>query len=126
MIFMMTMFDVKVASFQEAGIEALKLAKGLLNGEIERTPYSVAKFSLLAGYPDVEVFAHASDDDPFNNEEEYEEENIYYYLNETGDVIRVTFEELERLSKAIIKFEVDICVNISDSEKEEYEALIKD
>lgn len=40
------------------------------------TPYSVAKFNVLAGYPDVEVFAHSLDDDPFINEGEYEG-NIY-------------------------------------------------
>ena len=122
---MMTMFDIKVGSPQEAGLEAVKLAKGLLNGEIDMTPYSVAKFNVLAGYPDVEVFAHALDDDPFIDEGEYEG-NIYYYLYETGDVIRVTFEELERLMKVLIKYEVDRGLYISDSEKEEYKALIKD
>ncbi len=122
---MMTMFDIKVGSPQEAGLEAVKLAKGLLNEEIEMTPYYVAKFNVLAGYPNVEVFAHTDADDPFIDEGEYEE-NIYYYLNETGDVIRVILEELERLLIAIIKFEIDIGVNICDSEKEEYEALIKE
>jgi len=116
---------MKAGSFQEAGIEAVKLAKGLLNEEIEMTPYSVAKFNILAGYPNVEVFAHASeDDDPFIDEGEYEE-NIYYYLYETGDVIRVTYEELKRLMKVVIKYELDRG-HISDSEKEEYKELIKD
>lgn len=88
------------------------------------TPYSVAKFNVLAGYPDVEVFAHSLDDDPFINEGEYEG-NIYQYSYETRDVIRVTFEELQRLMKVVIEYEIDRG-NISDSEKEEYKKLIKD
>ncbi len=45
---------------------------------------------------------------------------------ETGYVIRVTFEELERLMKTVIECEIDRGLYISDSEKEEYKALIED
>lgn len=122
---MMTTFTLEVKSPREAGIEAVRLAKGLLTREIKVTPYIVAKFNALAGYPNVEIFAHSTDnDDPFNTEEDYKE-NIYYYLYETGTVIRVTFQELERLIKIVIENELERGLYISENERDEYEALFR-
>jgi len=121
----MITFDIEIDDFEQADIESLKLAKGILEEKIEVTPFTVAKFTYLYGYPEVEVFAHSFDEeDPFDDESEYEE-NIYYFIYETGDIIRVDYEVLEEMMKEAIKFELGRGLYISESEKEEYERLVE-
>jgi hypothetical protein len=116
---------LKIKDIREANIEALRLAKDILTDKVEITPYIVAEFTALSGFNDVEVFIRTAEreDDPFNNDSDYDyEENIYYYLYETGYIIRVTFEEFERLLKRYVEVEIDVF----DNEKEELRGLIKD
>lgn len=84
-------------------------------------------FTALSEFNDLEVFIRTSESEknPFNNEFDYEE-NIYYYLYETGDIIRVTHEELDRLMKVFIEIEIERGIYIGKSEKEEYREVIKD
>lgn len=119
-------YEVKIKDIREANIEALKLAKDVLTEKVEITQYVVAEFTALSGFNDLEVFIRTSESEsnPFNNGFDYEE-NIYYYLYETGDIIRVAYEEFDRLLKVFIEIEVDRGIYISESEKEEYRELIK-
>jgi hypothetical protein len=118
-------YELKIKDIGEANIEALRIAKDILAGKVEITPYIVAEFTALSGFNDVEVFIRTAEreDEPFNNDNDYDyEENIYYYLYETGDIVRVTFEEFERLLKRYVEVEIDVF----DNEKEELRGLIKD
>ncbi|MBU3161630.1 hypothetical protein KPL37_18190 [Clostridium frigoris] len=119
-------YEVKINDISEANIEALKLAKDVLTEKVELTPYVVAEFTALSGFNDLEVFIRTSESEknPFNNGVEYEED-IYYYLYETSEIIRVTYEEFDRLMKVFIEIEIDRGIYISKSEKEEYRVLIK-
>jgi len=121
---MYKIYELKIKDIKEANIEALRLAKDILTAKVEITPYIVAAFTALSGFDDVEVFIRTTEKeyDPFNNDSDYDyKENIYYYLYETGDIIRVTFEEFERLLKAYVEVEIDVF----ESEKEELRGLIK-
>lgn len=118
-------FNFETKSIENTNIEALELSKSILSKSVEITPLVVGKFLVLFSYPDIEVFIHTDDgnDDPFNNEDEYEE-NIYYILYETGDVVRVTNDELDRLIKVYIKDEIERGIYISENEQVEYLKLI--
>lgn len=123
---MYMVYEMKINDIREANIEALKLAKNVLTEKAELTPYVVAKFTALSGFNDLEVFIRTSESEknPFNNEFDYEE-NIYYNLYETGDIIRVTYEEFDRLMKIFIEIEIGRGRYMDESQKEEYMELIK-